>query len=183
MMKSISGVSRKTRGFKCHVQKNTTLLLTARTVQAWGRDTKRCLPSVRGFFLSISQSIRRLKHMAAVRADTMHPRIHPKTRRGTFPPPATHMALRANGRANTVCENRTNLPRRIKKKGFETGGCISPTLRSGAVIRNPIRARQTPCSPARGLPPRLPARGITARLHRAKPRNQKATVRPAAAMG
>ena len=49
---------------------------------ATGRAISRCRPAVRGFFLSISQSARRLNTIAAVRANTMHSRISPED-----PPP------------------------------------------------------------------------------------------------
>src|SRR5687767_3870995 len=66
---------------------------------------------LRGLSSSNSLSAKRLNPIAAVRAPTMATRIQIKFRRVTgYFGHAKATEDRANGNANTVCENRTSLP-------------------------------------------------------------------------
>ena len=75
---------------------------TASSAMAPGRETSLCRPCVRGLRLSISQSARRLKVIAAVRAKTIAKRISPKIRAEGQPWAATTMEPSANGSAKIV---------------------------------------------------------------------------------
>src|SRR2546423_3798448 len=61
--------------------------------------------AVRGLAASICTSARRLKAMAAERADTMHKTIQPSCANEGTPPAASMAAHRANGRAKTECSH------------------------------------------------------------------------------
>src|SRR2546421_12269623 len=61
--------------------------------------------AVRGLAASICASARRLKAMAAERADTMHRTIQPSCANEGTPPAASMAAHRANGRAKTECSH------------------------------------------------------------------------------
>src|SRR5437016_5069237 len=61
--------------------------------------------AVRGLAASICASARRLKAMAAERADTMHKAIQPSCATEGIPPAASMAAHRANGRAKTECSH------------------------------------------------------------------------------
>src|SRR5579872_1991261 len=61
--------------------------------------------TVRGLAASICASARRLKAMAAERADIMHTRIHPSFAAVGMPPAASMAAHSANGSANTECSH------------------------------------------------------------------------------
>ncbi len=65
---------------------------------------------VRGLSASNRASTRRLKPMAALRADTMQSTIQPsrRTSRTAGPTPASSAPVSANGSANTVWLTRTN---------------------------------------------------------------------------
>src|SRR5215470_15253874 len=61
--------------------------------------------AVRGFAASICASARRLKAMAADRADTMHNTIQPSCAAWGKPPAASMAPHRAKGSANTECSH------------------------------------------------------------------------------
>ena len=61
--------------------------------------------AVRGLAASICESARRLKAMAAERAETMQTTIHPSWARVGRPPAASMAPHMANGRAKTECSH------------------------------------------------------------------------------
>jgi hypothetical protein len=73
--------------------------IVVRRVPSWDRRL------VRGLKTSWSQSAQRLKHMAAVRAETRHQRIQSSVPREGTPRAATNMDASAKGRAKTEWEN------------------------------------------------------------------------------
>jgi hypothetical protein len=73
--------------------------MVMRRVPSWDRRF------VRGLKTSWSQSAQRLKHIAAVRAETRHQRIQSSTCNGGNPRAATNMAESAKGSAKTEWEN------------------------------------------------------------------------------
>ena len=99
---------------------------------ATGREMSWWRVAVRGFRWSSVQSARRLKSIAAVRAQTMQSRTSVSSRSDGRPCVATRSAPSAKGSAKTVCENRIR-PEEARKR--------SPFVRSNDNHRSSVSSR------------------------------------------
>src|ERR1700730_10492561 len=106
MIASAIGESSKVNRFRKAADKRNPPAAPIRAIMATVLGTSRCRDAVRGFRWSRDQSARRLKNMAADRAQTIQERTRKNTRADGKPPAATINAPRAKGSAKTVCENR-----------------------------------------------------------------------------
>ena len=118
-MARATGESAKQSGLISEVVAIKRRALTPQAAIAGPFPRRRCRAAVRGFLLSISQSVIRLKSIAAVRAKTMQSRIRPKILQPGKPLcalAATSMEPSANGSAKTVCENRMKVRKREREE-------------------------------------------------------------------
>src|SRR5580658_3562605 len=119
-MASATGERRKQRELMAAAVAMKAMEETARRAMAAGRERSLWRPCVRGLRLSISQSARRLKVIAAVRAKTIAKRISPTMRAEGQPWAATTMEPSAKGRAKIVWENRMKARTREMRSGSDT---------------------------------------------------------------